>query len=138
MPLLKLISESSLSFHSLDPAVSGVLQQLAFLFCFLLPLSHLWHPTHCCSAGALQEPEFQQESGRQEWRAVALDQRAPPELLAHLPGSPCSQPPPRLCGVKKGRKNALLSSSSLTLSFSVFFAISPVPQEHCGLLTQPC
>lgn len=135
MPLLKLIS-NLLSFHSLDPAVSGVLQQLAFLFCFLLPLSHLRHPAHCCSSGALQEPKFQQESGRQEWRAVALDQRAPLELLAHLLGPPCSQPPPRLCGVK-GAKRMPSLPHPLSLSLC-FFAISPVPQERRGLLTQPC
>lgn len=110
----------SLSFHSLHPAVSGVLQQLAFLFRILLPLPHLWYLAHRCSAGALQEPEFQQESGRQEWCAVALDQRTSPELLPHLPGSPCSQPSPRLCGVK-GAKRMPFITHPLSHSLSLFF-----------------
>lgn len=110
----------SLSFHSLDPAVSGVLQQLAFLFYFLLPLPHLWHPAHRCSAGAIQEPKFQQESGRQERCAIALDQRAPPELLTHLPRPPCSQPAPRLCGVKGAERMPSLTHP-LSLSLSLFF-----------------
>lgn len=136
---MKLISEFfSLFSHSLNSAVCGVLQQLAFLFRFLLPLPHLWHPAHCSSAGALQEPEFQQEPGRQKRCAIALDQRAPSELFTHLPGSPCSQPPPRLCGVKwAGTMPSLTHPLSLSFSF-IFFAVSPVPEERRGLLVQPC
>lgn len=77
------------------PAVHHLLQRCALLLRLLLPFPYLWHPYHHHPAGALQEPELQQELRREEWGAPVVDQGTTPQLLPHLPGAPCAQYPPR-------------------------------------------
>lgn len=75
-------------------AVCHLLQRRALLLRLLLPVPHLRHPHHHHPAGAFQEPELQQKLRREERGAPAVDQRAAPQLLPHLPGAPCAQHSP--------------------------------------------